>query len=98
MMMHNVMQALALVPVTIFLTASFFVLFAARKADTQGLKSFGYLVTGLLWLCAALVFFTSIYGSLVRRNDMMSMRRGMMIQEKQTPAPMPNAPMSRQAK
>lgn len=47
---------LALVPVAVLLTTSFFVLFAVRKIDTQGLKAFGYAVATLLWLAAAAVF------------------------------------------
>jgi len=99
-MMYCLSQAMAIVPVTVFLTASFFVLFAVSKIDAKNLKSFGYLVTGLLWLSAALIFFASVYGSLARRNEMMNLKRGMMMQrqmQQMPPMPAPDGkPMAQQ--
>ena len=39
-----------------FLAVSFFILLAARKSDSQNIKTFGYVVAVLLWVAAALVF------------------------------------------
>lgn len=46
-----------LIPTAIFLTVSFFVLFAAQKAGSRGLKVFAYVVATLLWISSALVIF-----------------------------------------
>jgi len=44
----------ALIPMTTLLALSFFVLFAALKTESRGLKAFGKFVAVLLWLCAAI--------------------------------------------
>jgi hypothetical protein len=51
----------AVIPIAVLLTISFFVLFAMRKIETQGLKAFGYVVAALLWLAALLVFSAGVY-------------------------------------
>ncbi|MGD0337039.1 MAG: hypothetical protein ABSB18_08105 [Candidatus Omnitrophota bacterium] len=86
--MLYVMQS-TIVSVTMFLTASFFVLFAARKTDAQGLKTFGYIVAVLLWISAALSLFTTI-SAYSARQQMMQMKRGTMQGQ------MPQAPMMKQ--
>jgi hypothetical protein len=52
---------MAIVPVSALLTASFFVLFTLRKIEEKGLKGFGYLVVGSLWLAALVVFSSAVY-------------------------------------
>jgi len=52
---------LALVPISLILTLSFFVLYAARKVEEKGLKIFGYVVASLLWFSALLVFSGAVY-------------------------------------
>lgn len=47
---------MALVPISLFLTASFFVLFTLRKVTEKWLKVFGYLAVSLLLLAALVVF------------------------------------------
>lgn len=47
---------LAVVPVSLLLSVSFFVLFTAKKSEQNSLKSFGWVVAVLLWLSAALIF------------------------------------------
>ena len=47
---------MAIVPIAALLTVSFFVLFALRKIEEKGLKAFGYVVVGFLWLAALVVF------------------------------------------
>jgi len=65
---------MALVPIAVLLTASFFVLFTLRKIEEKGLKSFGYVVVGSLWLAALVVFSGAAYkiaqGSAVMRGLM----------------------------
>ena len=58
---HRLIGLLAAIPMTMLLTVSFFVLFAVRKQESQGLKAFGYFVTVLLWCSALLVLSCSIY-------------------------------------
>jgi len=43
------------VHVVVIIAVSYFVLLANAKAATQGLKIFGYVVAGLLWLSAVLI-------------------------------------------
>jgi len=52
---------MAIVPISVLLTASFFVLFTLRKIEEKGLKSFGYVVAGFLWLAALVIFSGAIY-------------------------------------
>lgn len=49
------MGLLLVVPVSVLLTISFFVLFAMRKLDRKELKAFGYVVTALLWISAGIL-------------------------------------------
>ncbi len=58
--MFRVFGLLALVPTTILLTISFFVLFAQKKLESNGLKTFGLIVAVLLWIAAGLVFSTGL--------------------------------------
>ena len=51
----------AVVPTTMLLTVSFFVLALIRKIEAQGLKAFGYVVAALLWVSALVIFSTGIY-------------------------------------
>ncbi len=64
------------IPATVLLTVSFFVLFAIRKVETRNLKTFGLVVAVLLWICAAIVFFAGVYtmstGKPVMMHSMMS--------------------------
>ena len=52
---------IAIVPISVLLTISFFVLFAMRKIDEKGLRAFGYVVASLLWLSALVVFSGAVY-------------------------------------
>ncbi len=51
---------LALIPTTVLLTISFFVLVVRVKIEQVGLKNFGLAVAVLLWLAAAVVFTAGI--------------------------------------
>jgi hypothetical protein len=51
----------AIVPTTLVLTVSFFVLFTLRKVESNVLKSFGYIVAALLWVSALLLFSSGVY-------------------------------------
>ncbi|MGB2662099.1 MAG: hypothetical protein WBB86_01060 [Candidatus Omnitrophota bacterium] len=43
----------SVVPATILLIVSFFVLFAAERVGSKGLKTFGWVLAVLLWIYAA---------------------------------------------
>ncbi len=62
----------ALVPATILLTISFFVLTALQKTLPNKLKAFGFIVVLLLWVSAAMIFSAGIYGSKVLPASMHS--------------------------
>ena len=53
MMMEGVV--FSLVHAVVLLAVSFFILLAARKSDSQNIKTFGYVIAVLLWVAAALV-------------------------------------------
>jgi hypothetical protein len=58
--MLNSLGVLAIIPATVLLTFSFFVLFAIRKLEVGDLKVFGKVLVILLWVGAALILLTVI--------------------------------------
>ncbi len=89
---------MAIVPVAVLLTLSFFVLFTIREVKEKGLKVFGYAVVSLLWLATLVVFSRAIYnigkGSVMARCMMQEkMKAGgipqMMQQNKMPDMAMP---------
>ncbi len=59
-----------LVHAVILLALSFFVLLAALKNDSQGLKTFGVVIAVLLWLATALIVGKAITGRYCKMNKM----------------------------
>ena len=80
---------LAIIPTTLLLTVSFFVLFTMRKLDAPGLKIFGYVLAVLLWIAAAIVFSAGLYMMATGQHPMMQM----MQQMQQMKHPMMQQPM-----
>jgi len=68
----------AVIPTAVLLTISFFVLFALRKIETEGLKAFGYIIATLLWIGAALVLSVGLYAVASGRQPMCPMMYKMM--------------------
>ncbi|MCX5693780.1 MAG: hypothetical protein NT014_01400 [Candidatus Omnitrophica bacterium] len=68
---------MAIVPVAVLLTASFFVIFALRQVEERALKAFGYVVVGFLWLATIVVFSSAVY----RMGQGSFMAKGMMQQK-----------------
>ena len=68
----------AIIPISMLLTVSFFVLFAVRKVETKALKTFGYVVAALLWAAATVVFLVGLYVVITGKHPMMEMMRQMM--------------------
>ena len=60
------------IPVTLILTLSYFVLLSIRKLDTKSnrLKAFGYVIVSLLWLSAAIVLTTGAYSMMTGKCSM----------------------------
>lgn len=74
----RILGLFALIPTALLLTVSFFVLFAIRKIESQGLKAFGYVISAILWICAVFVFSVGIYVMSTGRHPMMPMMQEMM--------------------
>ncbi len=55
MLMSRCCPLMAIVPISLFLTASFFVLFTLAKVVDKKLKLLGYLAVGFLWLAALVI-------------------------------------------
>lgn len=68
----------AIIPISLLLTVSFFVLVAARKVDSKGLKAFGYAITALLWAAALIVLSIGVYVAITGKHPLMEMMVQMM--------------------
>ena len=68
----------ALIPASVLLTLSFFVLFAVRKVTEKWLKLFGYIAAGLLWVAVSLILSSGVYTLATGRCPMMRTMQGMM--------------------
>lgn len=98
MPMANGGSLMAIVPISFFLTVSFFVLFALRKVTDKWLKVIGYTAVSLLLLASLVVFAEAVVGSvkgfgMARCPSMGKMRKhgmGQMMGNKN----MPGMPMS----
>lgn len=77
MIISRLIGLFAIIPTTVLLTISFFVLYTLRRTDTQGLKAFGYVIVALLWLAALLVFSAGIYTVSTGRHPMKCMMQEM---------------------
>jgi len=75
----RIMGLLSIIPATVFLTVSFFVLFAVQKTETRGLKQFGRLIAALLWISAAAVLSMGICVLTTGRHPLFSKHRQMMM-------------------
>jgi len=82
--LFRIMGFFAIVPATVLLTISFFVLFTLRKIEAQGLKAFGYVIAALLWLGALMVLSLGIYTVSTGRHPMMNMMCGIKCGQMQS--------------
>jgi len=106
-MLGRLIGVFALVPATMLLTVSYFVLFAQRKVDGGALKAFGYVVAALLWFGSVLFASAGVYTLATGRCPMMAAMQQKKCCEKMSKGPkcgmmsmpndmrpMPNAMMS----
>ncbi|MFA5287509.1 MAG: hypothetical protein WC394_04500 [Candidatus Omnitrophota bacterium] len=94
-MLGRVMGLYAIVPTTLVLTISFFVLFVLREVKSNVLKVFGYVIAALLWLSALLIFSAGIYTLATGRCPMqkMMMQKQEMMCRKMMDKSMADKPM-----
>jgi hypothetical protein len=78
MLAPRLLGVYALIPTTMLLVVSFFVLFSLRKVEKEALKGFGYVLAALLWVSALLVFSAGIYTVSTGRCPLMKGMKGMM--------------------
>lgn len=78
MVMERLIGLFAIIPATILLTISFFVLVVIQRIEKPGLKAFGYVVASLLWLGVLIVGCAGIYTLATGRPPMMCMMKGKM--------------------
>ena len=76
MCMLKTSSLFAIVPMTLILTVSFFVLFALRKIETGALRVFGYSLAVLLWIIAAMVFVVGYDAQGLQRLSVSQMMTG----------------------
>jgi len=86
---------LVLIPTTVLLTISFFVLVTLQKVVSGKLKLFGALVAVLLWLSALLILSSGIYAAGTARpffrcpmREMMKAKHALMNREQAPGMPM----------
>ncbi len=84
-MMMRLCGLFAFIPATVLLAVSFFILLTLRKAESQGLKAFGYVVAALLWLSSTIILGTGAYTLSTGRCPM----KKMMIHRMHEKMPMP---------
>ncbi|MBI5555221.1 MAG: hypothetical protein HY920_05150 [Elusimicrobia bacterium] len=71
MQIFRLLGMYTIIPATVFLTISFFVMFTLRKIEGRGLKNFGNLVVFLLWACAMMIFLSGAYAVITGRHPIM---------------------------
>jgi Cu/Ag efflux pump CusA len=72
-MLGRLMGMFAIIPATMILTVSFFVLFALRKVESNVLKAFGYVVAAMLWVSVLLISSAGVYTLATGRCPMQKM-------------------------
>ncbi|MEW6008155.1 MAG: hypothetical protein AB1629_00775 [Candidatus Omnitrophota bacterium] len=76
--MIRFMGLFTIIPATVLLTVSFFVIFTLGKLTSKQLRNFGIAIVILLWFSAALIFCLGIYTIVTGEHPMVRMHRTMM--------------------
>jgi hypothetical protein len=85
--LHRLMGLFAIIPISLLLTVSFFVLVTVYKAENKALKAFGYVIAALLWVAVILVFSAGLYVMITGKHPLMEM---MQMKGQMMPPPMMN--------
>lgn len=70
MQIFRLLGIYTIIPATIFLTISYFVMLTLRKVEGKGLKGFGNFVVFCLWVCALVIFLSGVYAIVTGRHPM----------------------------
>ena len=91
--MFRLSHLLAIVPISILLMLSFFVLLSLRKVEEKALKAFGHVVASLLWLAALVVFSGAVFsmakGIIAAKSTMQQRMKAVCMSQMMTPENMP---------
>jgi len=81
------------IPISVLITISFFVLFTVRKVETQGLKAFGFVVAAVLWFAVLVLFSAGVYILATGRMPLKGMMHPMMYDKMQMKKECDTSPM-----
>ena len=90
--MSRISLAIAVVPISLLLVLSFFVLLSIGKAQTKALKIFGFVVAAFLWLAVITIILSGVYGLAKSGYKKCMMQKKMMMQNAQQMSGMPGMP------
>ena len=79
--MSKISSIIAVVPISLLLTLSFFVLLSIGKAQTKGLKIFGFVVAAILWLSVSAIILGGVYGLIKGGNKAKCMMHKKMMMQ-----------------
>ena len=68
----------AVIPISLLLTVSFFVLIAVCKLENKALKAFGYVIATLLWVAVIVAFSVGLYVVITGKHPLIEMILHMM--------------------
>ncbi|MDD5259707.1 MAG: hypothetical protein PHD29_07050 [bacterium] len=68
MQIFRLLGIYTVIPATVFLTISYFVMLTLRKVENRGSRAFGNLVVFLLWVCALVIFLSGVYAMVTGRH------------------------------
>jgi len=80
--MIRLLGLFAIIPISLLLTVSFFVLITVCKVENKGLKAFGYVIAALLWAAVILAFSAGLYIVITGKHSLMEMMQQHMMQMK----------------
>jgi energy-coupling factor transporter transmembrane protein EcfT len=99
--MMSLASLFVVIPVSLLLALSFFVLVTVRKVEGNALKTFGQVVVSLLWLAALILFLGSFQmpGRMIRGPMHQKAKMGgnmpMIMQREQVNLPSDNASLAK---
>ncbi len=70
MQIFRLLGIYTVIPATVFLTLSYFVMLTLRKVENRGFRIFGNLVVFLLWVCALVIFLSGVYALVTGRHPL----------------------------